>query len=142
VTFDILNPPENLIEFIQNKELIQLGGNRNCGFGIVNLRDYIEIDIDQLQFPDHGSHLTLISPSLVIPPFVERYKCRYMLMTIWNHNKANVVNVIAPGQFFRIKAGKSIQSIAKKGLIRKGLFGQFGFGEFIVQDWKNQEELP
>jgi len=138
VTFDILNPPENLIDLIREKELIQLGGNRNCGFGMVTLQDYIEIDLDQLQYPEKASHLTLLSPSIMIPPYVERYKCRHILITIWNHNKANMINVIAPGQFFRIKAGKSIPTIAKKGVMRKGLFGQFGFGEFMVHNWTKE----
>ena len=138
VTFDIVNPPENFIELLKDKELIQLGGNRNCGFGMVSLQDSIEIDVDQLQFPDQASHLTLLSPSLVMPPYVERYKCRHMEMRIWNHNKANLLQVIAPGQFFRIKAGKSIPAIAKKGILRKGLFGQFGFGEFMVHNWKKE----
>jgi hypothetical protein len=53
-------------------------------------------------------------------------------------NKPNVLQVIAPGQFFRIKAGKSIPTIAKKGLLKKGLFGQFGFGEFMVHNWKKE----
>ena len=139
VTFDVLNPPENLIELIQGKEFIQFGGNRNCGFGMVRLQDSIEINVDQLQFPDRASHLTFLSPSIVVPPYVERYKCRYMPTTIWNHAKANVIQVIAPGQFFRIKPGKSVSTVARKGLLRKGLFGQFGFGEFMVHNWNKQE---
>ena len=49
--------------------------------------------------------------------------------------KVNQVKVVAPGQFFRIKPEKNIQIIAKRGILRKVLFGQFGFGEFMVHDW-------
>ena len=140
VSFDLLDPPENLIEIIEKREVIQLGGNRNCGFGVVTLQNYLEIEVEQLQFPEQASHLTLLSPSLVIPPFVERYFCRHMEIEMWNHNKNNLLKVIAPGQFFRIKPGRSIPAIARKGLLRKTLFGQFGFGEFTVHNWKNHEE--
>ena len=139
VSFDILNPPENFIEDIKETELIQLGRSRNSGFGIVALQDYIEIDVDQLEWPDQASHLTLISPTVTIPSFVARYDCRYTEMQIWNYNKLNAVKVIAPGQFFRIKAGKSIPSIARRGMMRKGLLGQFGLGEFVVHDWKRED---
>lgn len=137
VTFDILDPPADLVELINAKELIQFGGHRNAGFGIVTLQDYIEIDVDALKFPVRASHLTLLSPALHLPPFVEWYGCRHTQVQLRNHNQVNVVDVIAPGQFFRIKPGKNIPVIAKKGLLRKGPLGHFGFGEFIVHDWKN-----
>jgi len=141
VTFDILNPPENFIEYIKEKELIQLGRNRNCGFGIIDLQDYIEIAIDQLELPDQASHLTLISPALIFPSYVYHYNCRYIGLEIWNHNKRNIIQAIAPGQFFRIKGEKSIPNIAQRGILRKGLLGQFGLGEFVVHNWKREDSF-
>ena len=137
VTFDILDPPENLLELIKAKDLIQFGRNRNAGFGIVTLQDYLEIDLDALEFPTKASHLTLLSPALHLPPFVELYVCRHKQVQLRNHNKVNFVDAIAPGQFFRIKPGKDVPTIAKRGILRKGPLGHFGFGEFIVHDWKN-----
>jgi len=139
VTFDLIAPPEDIIEYLQNYELIQLGGLRNYGFGIVTLQDYIEIDLHSLHLPDHASHLTLISPTLFFPSFIESYNCRFKTVTLWNHARANHVKVIAPGQFFRIKPGKDIQKIALRGILRKNLFGQFGFGEYIVHDWTSNK---
>ena len=137
VTFDVITPPENLIDHIRNLELIQFGGHRNTGCGIVTLQDYLEIDLDTLVLPDKASHLILLSPSLYLPPFVETYHCRHKQVKLWNHNKVNVVNAIAPGQFFRIKPEKQISKIAKKGILRKLALGQFGFGEFILHNWRN-----
>jgi len=139
VTFDLTAPPEDIIEHIQNCELIQLGGHRNWGFGIVTLQDYLEIDLLSLEFPEKASHLTLISPLIYLPSFLEWYNCRHKLVKIWNHNRANLVNTIAPGQFFRIKSGKNIRKIALRGVLRKALFGQFGFGEYVVHDWTNKK---
>ncbi len=137
VSFDIIDPPENLLELIQTKDLIQFGGNRNAGFGMVALQDYIEIDVDGFQFPTKASHLTLLSPALHLPPFVDLYAYRHKQVQLWNHNTVNVVDAIAPGQFFRIKPDKDIPTIAKRGILRKGSLGHFGFGEFIVHDWRN-----
>ncbi|MHA1651365.1 MAG: hypothetical protein ACTSYB_14330 [Candidatus Helarchaeota archaeon] len=142
VTFDLITPPDeinNIVEHIQNCELIQFGGRRSCGYGIVTLQDYIEIDLRSLEFPEKASHLTLISPLIYLPSFLERYNCRHKLVKIWNHNRVNPVNVIAPGQFFRIKPSKNIQKIALRGILRKNLFGQFGFGEYIVHDWTSNK---
>ncbi|MHA1650407.1 MAG: hypothetical protein ACTSYB_09440 [Candidatus Helarchaeota archaeon] len=142
VTFDLithLDDIPDIIEHIQNCELIQLGGHRNWGFGIVALQDYLEIDLSSLKFPEKASHLTLLSPMLFFPSFIERYNCRHKLVKIWNHNHVNPVNIIAPGQFFRIKPGKNIQQIALRGILRKTLFGQFGFGEFVVHDWTSNK---
>ncbi|MHA1651754.1 MAG: hypothetical protein ACTSYB_16295 [Candidatus Helarchaeota archaeon] len=77
VTFDLIDSPEKIIEHIQNLELIQLGGKRNCGYGIATIQDYIEIDLQELPLPDHASHLTLISPMLFFPSFIEPYNCRF-----------------------------------------------------------------
>ncbi len=142
VTFDLITPPQdlsNIIEHIQHCELIQLGGRRNCGFGRVTLQDYIEIELHSLPLPDHASHLTLISPMIYLPSFLERYNCRHKLVKIWNHNRVNPVNAIAPGQFFRIKSNKNIRKIALRGILRKCLFGQFGFGEYVVHDWTSNK---
>lgn len=137
VSFDIIDPPENLVELIQMKELIQFGGNRNVGFGMVALQDYIVIDVDALEFPTKASHLTFLSPVLYLPSFVELYNCRHKQVQLWNHNKVNVVDAIAPGQFFRIKPNKDISTLARRGILRKGSLGHFGFGEFIVHNWRN-----
>ena len=77
VTFDVINPPSNLIELIKDKELLQFGGMRNAGFGIVALQDYIEIDLEHLEYPKQASHLTLISPTVFLPSFVNLYDCRH-----------------------------------------------------------------
>ena len=137
VTFDIISPPENIIGYIKEKELIQFGGKRNSGCGIVTLQDYREIDLPALMLPDIATHLTLLSPSVFLPPFVEPYACRHKYVKLWNHSKVNAVNAIAPGQFFRIKPGKQISRIAKRGILRKMALGQFGFGEFMVHNWRN-----
>jgi len=137
VSFDVIQPPMDLIDCIQIKELIQLGGSRNTGSGIVTLQDHLEIDLDAFTLPEKASHLTLISPALYLPSFVEGYHCRHKHVQLWNHNQVNTVNSIAPGQFFRIKPEKAIPKIAKRGILRKMPLGQFGFGEFIVNDWKN-----
>ena len=137
VTFDLIDPPANIIEIIQNKELIQFGAHRNCGFGVVTLQDSLEIDLDQIQFPDRASHLTLISPVIYLPQFAELYACRHKNVQIRNHTKVNQITTIAPGQFFRIKPGKEVQKIAKSGILRRVLLGQFGFGEFVVHNWTN-----
>jgi len=137
VSFDVIQPPPNVIDCIQSKELIQLGGNRNTGCGIVTLQDYLEIDLDAFTLPEKASHIILISSTLYLPPFVEGYHCRHKPVQLWNHNQVNMVNTIAPGQFFRIKPAKVIPKIAKQGIVRKTPLGQFGFGEFIVQDWRN-----
>jgi hypothetical protein len=137
VTFDIIKPPENVIDIIKEKELLQFGGKRTTGCGIVTLQDYREIDLDKIVLPDTATHLTLISPSVYFPPFVEPYSCRHKHVKLWNHSKVNIVNAIAPGQFFRIKSERRISKIAKKGIIRKMALGQFGFGEFILHNWRN-----
>ena len=137
VTFDLIDPPKNIINHIEKAELIQFGGKRNWGFGVVRLQDYLEIDLESLKFPEHASHLTFIAPVVYLPRFAERYNCRHKVIKLWNHNKVNHVRVVAPGQFFRIKEGKDISTIAKRGILRKVLFGHFGLGEYIVHNWKN-----
>ncbi len=137
VSFDLIQPPPNVIDCIQSKELIQFGGKRNTGCGIVTLQDHLEIDLNDFLLPEKASHLILISPSLYLPPFVEGYHCRHKEVQLWNHNQANTVNTVSPGQFFRIKPEKAIPKIARRGILRKMPLGQFGFGEFIVHNWRN-----
>ncbi|NVM29078.1 MAG: hypothetical protein HWN65_09550 [Candidatus Helarchaeota archaeon] len=144
VTFDILAPPSDLLDTIRGLEPLQFGGCRHSGYGAVTLHDSLYIDLDKLPMPDQASHLTLISPMIHLPPFVERYNCRREQMNIWNNGHKNQVEVIAPGQFFRVKRGKDIPKLAKKGILRKikankALFSQFGFGEFMLNDWKPGE---
>lgn len=137
VTFDVIEPPEDLIKKINEKDLIQFGGKRNTGCGMVSLRNYIKIDLSKLKLPESSSHLTLLSPIIYLPPSAEFYECRHQTLKLWNHNKVNVIRAVAPGQFFRIKPNKNIPKIAKRGIIRKTPLGQFGFGEYILHDWKN-----
>ena len=140
VTFDIkTNDPENIIEKIEQQELIQLGGHKNLGFGVVKLMDHLVIDVKDIELPERASHLTLISPWMYVEKFVHRYECRKETQVIWNNRKQNVLHVISKGQFFRIKR-KNIQSIARKGLFRRHLLHQFGYGEFILNDWTNDKE--
>ena len=136
VTFDVIDPPDNLIEDIESRDLIQLGGQRNCGFGIISLKCHIEIDLDKLRLPRDGTHLVLLSPLVYFPRFVEKYNCRHEFIQLWNHNRLNNVRVISEGQFFRIKKGCNSETIARRGILRRSLFGKFGFGEFIVHNWK------
>jgi len=142
VTFDILDPPPDLIDLISSIEPIQFGGGRHCGCGAVVLHDTLYIDIDAIPMPERATHLVLISPLLHFPPCVEKYRCRRERLNLWNHGRVNHLNVIAPGQFFRIKPGQNIPKIARNGILRrvkanKALFSQFGFGEFILYDWKS-----
>ncbi|MFX0133510.1 MAG: hypothetical protein ACFFDN_07700, partial [Candidatus Hodarchaeota archaeon] len=138
VAFDIINAPEDLVTHIENQEIIQFGGLRNEGFGVVKLIDHIEIDLNDIELPTEATHLTLLSPILYLPKFVEPYDCRHEHLLLWNNGKKNRVKVISAGQFFRLKKNKSIEKIALKGILRKFLFGQFGFGEYILNNWSKE----
>ncbi|NVM29708.1 MAG: hypothetical protein HWN65_12770 [Candidatus Helarchaeota archaeon] len=143
VTFDVLEPPENLIELIKSVQPFQLGGARNYGFGAVKLRDSLSIDVDELELIEKASHLTLIAPIVHVPSIVEKYHWRHENILLWNNGKSNSVHAVAPGQFFRLKQGVDVQKIAREGILRrekahKRLLGQFGFGEFMLHDWKKQ----
>lgn len=140
VTFDVINPPEDLIDYILKQELTQLGGGINKGYGAVELIDYLFINFEDITLPNEGTHITLISPILFIPKCVHPYSCRYNFEIFWNNSKKNMLKVISPGQFFRIKENASIKTIARKGFLRKNLFGKFGFGEFIVNNWPKEEK--
>ena len=135
-----MNPPEKIVDKIEKLPLIQFGAKRNNGQGIVKLVDHLEIEFKDIELPDKASHLTLISPWMYIEKFVHRYDCRYATEIMWNNRKKNILNIIPNGQFFRIKSGKNIQSIARKGLLRKHLFQQFGYGEFVLNDWNNNQK--
>ena len=143
VIFDVLDPPEDLIEMIKSVEPFQLGGARNYGFGAVMLRDFLSIDMDELELIERATHLTLIAPIVHVPSIVEKYRCRQENILLWNNGKSNSVYAVAAGQFFRLKPGVDVQKIAREGILRrekahKRLLGQFGFGEFILHDWKKQ----
>lgn len=140
VTFDILEPPPNLLEIIGSLEPFQFGGQRHSGYGAVTLHDSVYIDVDKIPMLINASHLTLISPVVYLPPYVENFDCRREQYNIWNHGRKNQVEIIAPGQFFRIKPGTDLPLIAKRGILRKlksnkALFSQFGFGEFMLNNW-------
>jgi len=144
VTFDILNPPENLLDVIHSLEPIQLGGARNCGFGAATLHDSLTIDIAKLKFVEDASHFTLIAPMVHMPSMVHKYPWRYETINLWNNGKSNAVQAVAPGQFFRLKSELNIQKIAREGILRKEkshkrLLGQFGFGEFILNNWQKRD---
>jgi len=143
VTFDILNPPENLIETIHLMEPIQLGGARNCGFGAATLHDSLIIDVNKLKLVEEASHLTLLAPMVHMPTMVAKYKWRHENISLWNNGRSNSVRAVAPGQFFRLKPGLNIQKIAREGILRREkahrrLLGQFGFGEFILNNWQKR----
>jgi len=137
VIFDIINPDKDLLEYIKNKNLLQFGGGRNRGYGYVTLKDYIFIDLNTIEMPKEGTHISLLSPMIYIPKFVEPYNCRKDVEIFWNNSRKNAIRIIPKGQFFRIKKGKNIKKIALKGILRKCLFGAFGYGEYMVKNWKN-----
>jgi len=139
VTFDVINPSEDLITYIKNLEIIQLGGLRNEGFGIVELIDHVFIDLNDIELPSDGTHITLLSPILYVPKFLESYQCRQENIIFWNNGKKNRLKAISAGQFFRIKKNRTIKKIALIGILRKVLFGQFGFGEFQINNWQKEE---
>ena len=135
ITFDIINPPDKYEKYIRDRPLIQFGKGRNNGYGLVRLVDALLIELEDLEFPKTASHATLLSPLFYIPKYFVKYNCRMKYQAMWNHQKVKHVKTVPAGQFFRLQKGKSIKNIAKAGLIRKNLFGQFGFGEFIIRDW-------
>ncbi len=139
-SFDVINPPEGLIEYIKDLPVIQFGGLRNEGLGIVELMDHIFINVEDLTCPEEGTHLTLLSPLLHLPKFIHSYDCRQEYMIFWNNNSKNRIKIISPGQFFRLKDDVNIKKIALKGILRKYLFGKFGFGEFVVNHWPKGEK--
>ncbi len=139
ITFDVLDYPDDMIDLIKKKELLQVGGGRTKGYGSITLHDWMEIDLDDFELPTKGTHLTLISPLIEIPDFVHEYKCRHNHEIIWNNGKQNRIKIVSPGQFFRMKQGKDIQKIALKGMLRKTLFGKFGYGEWKLHYWKEAE---
>ncbi|MBD3228817.1 MAG: hypothetical protein GF329_11580 [Candidatus Lokiarchaeota archaeon] len=59
-------------------------------------------------------------------------------MESWKKKKTKI---IPPGQFFRIKNGNSIKKIARKGLLRDFQMGEFGYGEFTLNDWKKKKKV-
>jgi hypothetical protein len=137
VTFDILNPPDDFLDYIKDRDPIQFGGGRNRGYGYVTLYDYVWIELDGIELPSKASHITLISPLLHVPHFVHKYKCRKDRVTLFNDGKAYKYEMIPPGQFFRLKEGKDVKKIALKGIMRNGVLGKFGFHEFMVHDWQD-----
>ena len=138
ITFDILNYPDDVIDYIRQKPLLQIGSGRSKGYGSISLHDWVEIDLKDVELPSKATHLVLLSPLLKIPNFVEKYNCRYNYEIIWNNGKKNKLKIVPPGQFFRLKKGKNLQKIALKGILRKTLFGGFGFGEFQLYDWSKE----
>ncbi|MHA1271769.1 MAG: hypothetical protein ACTSPY_18425 [Candidatus Helarchaeota archaeon] len=147
VTFDIIDENENdfkkILKKIKNKNLLQLGGHRNLGFGFVsfmksyifNLDDILD-DIKELK----ATHAILLSPLVGIPNFFEEYKCRMDKEIFWNNGRKRTVNTIPPGQFFRLKSSVDIKSVAKSGILRDSPMGKFGFGEFYLVDWRKKNE--
>ncbi|MFX1293337.1 MAG: hypothetical protein ACFFD2_00565 [Promethearchaeota archaeon] len=142
VTFDILDPSSDLINTIRALEPLQLGGQRHSGYGVVTLHDFLYIDVNQIIMPEQATHLILVSPIIYRFPFIEKFDYRREKIQIWNHGKLNLVEVISHGQFFRLKPTQNIPKIAKNGIVRKikankTLFSQFGFGEFVLNNWKS-----
>jgi hypothetical protein len=139
ITFDLVNPPDDFVETVNQKGLIQFGRKRNNGYGVVQLHHHLWLDVADIPLPDVATHLKLISPVFELPNFVHAYKCRRDHVIFWNHGEKKKKNVIPQGQFFRLKEGCDIAKIARKGILRKILFGKFGFGEFILRDWSKKE---
>ncbi len=143
VTFDVLDPSEGFLSFLQKKKLLQLGGRRNSGFGVVALKEFVWIDLEDINLPDRATHLTLLAPMVFLPGIVEKYECRQEQLRIWNHSTKNNILVFSPGQFYRLKPKTNISKVAMEGItrrLRKGhtrLLNQFGFGEYILNDFHN-----
>ena len=138
ITFDILNPPHDLIKQLKQK-FIQLGPGRNRGHGIVRLVDYIWINVDDLDLPEEGSHVELYSSLFKIPKFVHEYKCRKTILTFWNNGHKSNMKVISSKQYFRLKDGINIKKVALLGILRKTIHGRHGLGEYqvVTYDKKN-----
>ena len=134
IVFDLLNTSIEIIEIINKKNFIQLGGNRNLFYGVVKLKDYISIDIADLELPSNASHAILISPALSIPDYFESYKCRWSDEILWNNGVKKRIRIIPLGQFFRIKKNGDRKKIALDGIISRD---NNGYGEFLLHDWKN-----
>jgi hypothetical protein len=139
VIFDILDPPEDSLDHLKEMGAIQLGGLRNEGFGVVELVDHININLDDVELPEKGTHVTLISPMLHVPKFLHPYDCRQDDIIFWNNNRKNRMKGISPGQFFGLRSGVDVKKIALRGILRRCLFGKFGFGEYIVNYWPKEE---
>ncbi|MBD3228818.1 MAG: hypothetical protein GF329_11585 [Candidatus Lokiarchaeota archaeon] len=86
-TFDVINPPENILNIIREREIIQLGGGRNRGYGLVSLKDWLWINPNNFEYPEDATHITLISPMKKIPKFVHEYDYRWNYEIFWNHGK-------------------------------------------------------
>ena len=137
ITFDIINPPSDYVKYLTNRDLIQFGKARNRAYGLVRLVDALEIDLNDLELPDKATHATLLTPLFYIPKYFEKYKCRITYFPMWNHQTVKRIKVIPAGQFFRLQKNANIKKIARDGLLRKQLFGQFGLSEFKLHDWSN-----
>jgi len=135
ITFDIISPPKDYVKYLQNLELIQFGKGRNRGYGLVRLVDALEINIDDIKLPNTATHATLLSPLFYIPKYFEKYNCRKKYQVIWNHGKKKRIQTIPTGQFFRLQKERNVKAIARAGILRKNLFGQFGLGEFLLHNW-------
>lgn len=144
VTFDFIDPPEDILDIIKEKQdqVLQLGGLRNCGLGIISLYDYQWIDLGEISsfLPNEATHITLISSIWAIPRFCHSYRCRYAEIPFWNNGNVSVKRVVAHGQFFRLKEGVNVRKVALKGLLKKTPLGDFGLGEFQIVNWKKSKE--
>ncbi len=141
VTFDLIDPPNDLLESLEVREFLQFGGGRNAGFGAAVLHDSLWIDVDQLNLPMNATHLTLIAPILYLPGIIKKYSCRREWLVVWNHGKSNHLRVFGAGQFFRLKEGLDIPRLAREGILRrerrnhKRILSHFGFGEFVLNNF-------
>jgi len=135
ITFDIVNPPSDFVKYIKNRDIIQFGSGRNKGYGLSRLVDVLEINLLDLDFPTEATHASLLSPLFYIPNYFVKYNCRMKYQAIWNHQVVKRIKTIPAGQFFRLHKYKNLKKIALAGILRKNLFGQFGFSEFILQNW-------
>ncbi|MHA1269821.1 MAG: hypothetical protein ACTSPY_08565 [Candidatus Helarchaeota archaeon] len=138
--FDVNSKGLELVDLIQKKELIQLGGNRNLGYGIVELQDYFIISLEDIIMPEMATHAVLISPLINIPECFEPYACRMDSEVLWNNGKKRKITIIPPGQFFRLKKGIDIKKVAISGILRSTPKGVFGYGEFYLNNWSSNNE--
>ena len=140
IVFDLMRFQDDIIDRIKEKELIQFGGRRNFGYGVVELVDYLYIDLNDIKMPENATHAILISPMLYIPWFFEKYNCRREVEALWNNGIKKNFNIIPKGQFFRLKNSIDIKRIALKGILRKCFGGNVGYGEYYLVNWDNNHK--
>ncbi|MHA1752627.1 MAG: hypothetical protein ACTSWR_10880 [Candidatus Helarchaeota archaeon] len=142
VTFDIFGTEDELkhiINRIKSLKLMQLGGCRNLGYGVVTLHSFFMFKLENIQVPEQGTHAVLISPCSKIPKYFIKYNCRQDKEVLWNNGTKRIITIVPRGQFFRLKPGTNIKIAAIDGILRKyDPLGKIGYGEYIIVNWEKR----